>query len=242
MALRFTAASSQYLECVAPTVTDYPFSVGMWVRRSSLTGSNRTVFGLSDTGTTNHRLIVRMTTTETLTVGAQAGGTLSGASPGTAIAAGQWAFVVGRFISSTERSISQAQPTFAGSGNGATTRAPTGLDTVTVGAGKSSAGASEFWDGDVAELWIARGDCYGTAGADMDPGAIVSLAYNGPFGTPFLRERIVEYRSFLQGIVSPGDLTRMQFTEINGPIPVTDHPPLLPGYRRAAAKYAPLTV
>lgn len=241
MALLFTAASSQYLTCAAPTITDYPFSVGMWVRLTAAADAQRTLFALSDTGSTGNYLALGMTTAEAAQVAAAAGGGQTNANIGTLVA-GVWAFILTRFVSATDRRASVVDATSSVTTSSSTSRAPTGMDMVTFGALKTSSAAAQFWDGAIAEAWIADGDVYPSEGQNTTRHAVLDLAYRGPFANPFLRDRVIEYRSFLQGIVSPGDLTRMQFTEVNGPIPVTDHPPLLPGYRRAAAKYAPLTV
>ena len=224
MALRFDAASTQYLESTAPVVLGYPFSVGMWIRLAAGGTVTRTLLGLSDTGTTNHFFDFRMSATEFVGGTAAAGGGVIGSNATGLLVPGEWAHVVCRYISSTNRRYTTTQKTGVGTGSGTSAVSPTGIDTLTIGALKTSAGASQPWDGDIAEYWIMSGDCYGTAAADITSDFAMALAYRGPKAVlrgPF------EYRSFRRGIVSPGDVVRSNLAPVNGPLLVSDHPSVL---------------
>ncbi len=242
MALLFTAASSQYLECTSPPITDYPWSCGMWVRLTAVGSSVRTWCALSDTGTTNNYLDWRMNATEEAEMGASAGATENAGASGTLVA-GRWAFVVARLqtTASRRRAILMANGS-TDSNTSTATRAPSGMDTLTIGALKTSGGASQFWDGAVAEFWLAKGDCFASTSTNPTREMMFALAYRGPFAFPYLRGNLLEYRSFRQGIVSPGDRARMKLDAVNGPLRLTDHPPLAPGYRRATDTFQPLLV
>lgn len=235
MGLLFTAASSQYLVCSNPGVTDYPFSVGMWLRLTAAGSVTRTLFGLSDTGTTNNLLQVRMSTTEILNVVATAGGTENTAGTSNAIT-GLWAFCVTRCLSSTLRRIHIFVPGFdpiTANGTSTTARAPTGMDTITLGARSISSGVDDFWDGIIAEYWLARGDIQGDSGSAPPAALMTTLALNGPFAMGHIN--VVDYLSLRSGFPVPGDeawsALGHKWSAVGGPRAAW-HPPLSPGYMR----------
>ncbi len=238
MAIYLNSASTQYLTCTNPAITDYPFTVGAWVKLSAINTVLRTIWGLTDTGTTNHLFLLRMSATEIVTNVAQAGGTTD-ACTGANISGLQWAFHVSRYLSSTQRRITSFVPGLApitASDSTATARAPTGIDTMTIGAHVISSGVTNPWDGLIAEYWLARGDVFSDA---LDPSAafMQALALGGPFSMPHIK--VVDYMSFRKGFPAGGvgdyyngGGARHVWTAVNGPVLVGAHPPLPYWYKR----------
>lgn len=199
MAGFFTAASAQYLVNAAPAVIDYPFTVGMWVKLTAVGASDRTLFALSDTGTTNNYLLVRMLATEVLSIVGRAGGTENVSSTAIALTAGRWVCVVARFISSTNRRMdifwgNQGSASYITHNQSTTARAPTGMDTMTLGSLSTSGGVTEPWDGSIGEYWLANVDVQPDGAALSNP-TMLNLALGGPFSIPQIAGNIVEYRS-----------------------------------------------
>lgn len=236
MSARFTAASTQYFTRTG-TVMAVPFTVGMWINLAAVGTVARTLWSHSDTGTTNNYWMLRMTASETLSIVARAGGTENVATLTSAILPGTWFYVVARFITATNRRVSEFH---GGLGrfqhNQATTsRAPTGVDTTTIGALSTSGGITEPWDGMIAEYFLADIDIQAD-GAQLDNRTLHHLAYNGPFSIPMIKKNIIEYRSFYSsGALNDGaetytgPVTNQYWTNTNG-VAVGRHPPLHPGY------------
>lgn len=235
MAALFTAASTQYLANTAPSLpsTGYPFTVGMWVSLAAVGASARTLFSFSDTATTNNYLLVRMTATETVQCTASAGGTESSSTTAASMVAGRWHFIMAQFISATNRRL--WVPGINGFSTQAnqqstTSRVPTGLDTITIGALQTSGGVTEPWDGSIGELWIANSTFEDSGSA----GNFFAIAQGGPFAFPHIANKIVEYHSFRKDLSSDTfdneeDFLSIPGTEIitntNG-VTVGPHPPL----------------
>jgi hypothetical protein len=180
--------------------TGYPFSLGMWVNLTAVGASARMLWSISDTGTTNNYLGVRMNSTEQIAIVARGGGTENVSTAVTPIlTAGTWAYFVGRFISATNRVIHALGPGGFSSAQTTTNRAPTGLDFMSIGCLNTSGGFSELWDGMIAEYWLANADCFPTDNATgLDP-LVHKLAYGGPLAFPGLSSKLIEYRSFRRG-------------------------------------------
>lgn len=197
MALYCTGASAQYLQNSAPLVLDYPLTVACWFNPATVTTSTRTIWALSDTGTTNHYLALQLPSLNFINAVAAAGGTEVFAANANSVVAGSWYFVVARFISATNRRISALERTgLVSAGVNTTSRAPTSLDTMTLGARVSSNGATMPFDGAIAEFWIANSDVGVDSAAALPADLVRRLAYNGPFSDAYVVPRIVEYRSF----------------------------------------------
>lgn len=198
--------STQYLTQALPPVLDYPFTVGVWFNLRAAANSTRAVFSLSDTGSTTNYLQFRMNTSEVMRNVAEDGtGETAGAAT-TSLVAGEWNFSAVRFVSAIARRFRPLYGNgFSGeNGSSATSRTPTGLDTITLGALETSGGASQFWDGLIAEYWILNADVGLFSGADMNSSLTRQLAFGGPFSVPSVARSIVEYRSFRTSINGGG--------------------------------------
>lgn len=191
------AASSQILENAAPVVTTLPFSVGLWCKLTAVGTVIRTLFSFSDTGTTNNYIALQMDSTEFIRVVANENGTLSNAATNNVLTAGTWVHATARVLATDNRRVTSINGAglFAVNSSSAT-RAISGLDTMTIGALRTSGGISLPWNGLIAEFWIADGDIYPDSAANMPESYVRQLAYGGPFSIPFCASKIVEYRSF----------------------------------------------
>lgn len=234
MAALFTAANSQAINNSAPGIvsTGYPLSVGAWVNLAAVGAVNRTVFGASDTGTTNNYLLVRMNAAEQIGLTAADGGAESSFFAST-LAAGVWTFLLARFIAADNRKISTYANGAVVHGSSLTVRAPTGLDALAIGCTATSGGNAEFWDGLIGELWYAYTDIQ-PGGAQLQDDLLRQLAYGGPFSVPHIDKDIIEYRSLRKYPSSEGDemgevfhgaAGRQTWTNTNG-VTIGHHPPL----------------
>lgn len=237
MSASFVGASTQYLQNSASSLvsTGYPFTVGGWVNLSAVGAVARTIFSLSDTGTTNNYLLVQMTSSEQIQVTAAAGGTENSAiATGVTLVAGKWVFFLGRFISSGSRRITVLGQNGNISNNSTvTTRAPTGLDSLIIGANVTSGGAATPWDGLIGEIWYTNTDVQAD-GAVSKSDLIWQLAYGGPFSVPHIAKDIVEYRSLRSDAIG-GETDEVyvgagkpfqKWVNVNG-VTVGQHPSLL---------------
>jgi hypothetical protein len=253
MAALFTGASTQYLinaTTAGLPSTGYPFTVGMWINLTAVDNVVRDLFAISDTATTNNLFVIRMAGTETFGFAAQAGGTSNTAALATVVVAQTWNFLVARAISATNRKIAALYSTGATEhATSATSRAPAGLDTMTLGALSTSAGILEPWDGRIGEFWLTNTDIQAD-GAQLLGSTLQQLAYGGPFSIPHIAKDIVEYRSFRKHPVSDGDLAtevfhgkfgRQTWTNTNG-VTIGAHPPLPYWYRKPGQYRRVLTI
>jgi hypothetical protein len=191
----------------------------------------RTLFTLSDTAVANHYLSVKMTAAEALIQSAMAGGTVNDSGPGIPITAGSWVHVVSRFLSATQRRIHHLRfgelTNQFNAATGATSRAPTGMDTMTIGCLNLSTGQTLFWDGIIAEYWMAKGDV-NSDGVAMTAENAKHLAFDGPFGLSNIN--VVDYMSFRNGFAADGPEDRFcslghKWAAVNGPT-AAPHPQL----------------
>jgi hypothetical protein len=235
----FTAASSQKLAASSVPVTALPFTFGGWVNpASALSGSSRAWFYLGNPGTSDYYIgywSSGLTTLAIQTANVTLGGT---ADSGVAPTVGAWHYVLGRFISSTNRRISVM--TAAGTvSHGADTTS--GADPATTPT-QMTLGCRDlstpdlFWDGSAAEFFIADVDLWPDGGAAPD-WWVRLLAYRGPLALPGRTRNIMEYRA-LRGTMEAsrigdtwnGPKGRVLWTQTNG-VRLGSHPVLMGGYK-----------
>lgn len=253
MSILFTAASNQAITNATTSglpSTGYPFSVGLWCRLTAVSNTVRILWGITDTGSTNNYLQIGMTSGELIAIYSAAGGAEASGTISTAINAGTWVYVVGRFISSTNRRIARILDTGAiGHGYNTTDHAPTGLDQLNLGRRNTSAGADRYWDGNIAEYWLANIDIQGDGG-QLDNSMLSTLAYDGPFSIPHVAANLLEYRALKKHITSGeddyfnvkiGGAGQQTWTKVNTPT-IGPHPPLRYSYRRPPLYGVPIGV
>lgn len=253
MGLLFASASSQYLTLVpSPPVTAVPFTIAAWMRPTTVAGPNAEYcIGMSNSGSDNsfHYIIRRADTGAGFKWAAYSEdtGALSGisAKAGTPTA-GQWDFVVGRFVGSSSRWCDVLAGTGGTDhGQSTTTNTPAGINNQSLGSILFlTGGAQAFFDGNVAEFWMTDSDVQGEDAALSDS-LLRQLAYGGPFSVPHVASRLVMYRSFRDGVTG-SNLTSayakrygdMQWSATNSPI-VSIHPPLPYWYARPNSQIRP---
>lgn len=236
MSAQFLRASSQRLVNSAPRLvsTGYPLSVGFWFNMLSVSATFNILFSYADTGADNHSLRIQIDASEILAINAVAGGTSANGTIATAIVAGAWNYVVGRFITATNRRISCLRTSGITHGQNTTSRAPTSLDTIALGISQDLTPDSPC-DALIAEFWYADRDIQ-PGGGVLDNAMVKQLAFGGPLSVPIVANNIVEYlplRDSLQG--NQGDYAAPRFrrgnwTNTNGVI-LRQHPPLPTDYR-----------
>ena len=250
MAALFTAASSQYLSNAAPPLnaTGYGFSVGAWINLAT-TGTQRCIFALTDTATTNNFLELRVLSTNILSIGAAAGGTTISTDLTTAITANSWVFVLGRFANSIRRSVSMmtSDGLVQSVSPLVTSRAPAGLDMLTIGGFKTSAAAAEFWDGLIGELWYCNGDVWPDNGVVPSDSFVRKLAYGGVFAISHANIAVYEYHSYFDDVVTPEigqdyNSGPLQTWVNNNGVTLGTHPPLPYWYARPGQSKRKLVV
>lgn len=234
----FTAASSQKLAGSTAPVTALPFTFGIWVNAASaIGGSSRAFFYLGNPATSDYFIGYQSTTGSALAIQSANSVVGGSANSGVTPTAGVWHYVLGRFISSTNRRISVM--TAAGS--------VTHVADTTSGADPSTAATQMtlgcrdlatpdlFWDGSVAEFFITNVDLWPDGGAAPD-WFVRLLAYRGPFSLPGRTRNIMEYRG-LRGVMEAGRIGdawsgskgRVLWTQTNG-VRLGPHPVLMGGY------------
>lgn len=232
MGALFDAASTQRLLCTDTKLlsTGYPMTMAGWVYPTT-TGTSRTFLNWADTGTTNHYFTLSQLATNQWACGAAAGGAVNNASGGT-VTANQWYFVIGRYITSTNRRLSVLSRTGLASASTTTSRAPTSLDRLGIG-GPSNALAGIYFTGVMAECWFANADVGVDAASNLTLDFVHQLAHCGPFSVPRIAQNIVEYRSLRKNLVTADqnmidDYWSPDFqtwTAEGGPV-LSFHPPL----------------
>lgn len=186
---------------VPVVTTGYPLSVGAWIMIDT-TGTEY-FFGVADPATTNQYFRFGVNGVgNTVSASVAAGGTANSATTATGITTGAWAYVVGRYISSTNRRVT-FYDSATGSivhANSATSRAPTGFTKMGIGVLPISSISNEF-KGKIAEFWWSQTDIQ-PDGGQLDNTMILQLAQRGPFSVPHIGGSLKEYHSFRKGLVS----------------------------------------
>jgi hypothetical protein len=231
MSVQFNYLNGQYLLNTAPAFTTYPFTIGLWATYVPVS-STRVVWALSKSGNNTTYFAIGVNTSGQWTLFAgDAVITL-----GSAIA-GQWTFLLGRFISSANRRFSVLD--YDGTvthGQSTATKSPS-PDRMVIG-GFYGTAAANLWNGSVAEFWCANTDIQ-PDGAQLQDSLLRELAFGGPFALPGIAKDIVEYRSFRRGIASDqdaigevyfGGLGRQTWSNLGGAT-LGPHPPLPYWYR-----------
>lgn len=234
MSAMFTRASSQYLLNSSPPVTAYPITVGMWVNMLSVSAVLNTLVSFVDTGSTTNFFRLDISSTEVPQIGYSDTASGFSAANGSAMTAGTWHFLLGRFISTSTARLSQLTP--AGNiVNAATsaTRTPAGIDSISIGRNQTSSPDTPC-DALIAEFWYTNIDVQPDGG--VSNGDLVrQLAYGGPFSMPHVAASLIEYRSFRKSLASDSDesaecyqgsATGQQIWTNNNGATVGPHPPL----------------
>jgi hypothetical protein len=198
----FVSVSSQYIKNAAPSLvsTGYPLTMAAWINPADF--SNSTLFGFfSSGGTTNYVMLFKGSSG--WSIAANDGSSSNNAATGAATT-NVWYFIVTRWVSSTNRwlDILNSDGSTAHS-QGTTSKAPTGMNQLGVGARVYSTPDS-FSNALIAEFWYADADIQADGG-QLDDNLLRRLAYGGPFSVPHIAKDIVEYRSLRKALTSDSD-------------------------------------
>lgn len=192
-------------------VSTYPLIMGGWCIATTLPGTNliasaiscgqssvarnHMVVGIVDNGGTKFAAIHtdNGTSFETLhTLGSLT------------VAANQWVYVIGRFISATNRRMSAFSNTGIGSNSSVTNITLASLNRFTLGQEADS--TTNGIVGGVAEAWFADTDIYDSA-ADLPNDLIFQLALYGPLSIPSVANKLIDYQSLKSSNDSIGKQT-----------------------------------
>lgn len=151
MSLDLESGSSQYAHTATPALTDQPFTMAGWFKAESLVVCD--FMGLYDTAAAATNFMgINRSGANSLRATTNAAGTASSAVLAEDLTVGAWHHLLGHFgpTTGTDRAICRNGGTFA---TNTTNRAPTGMDTIAVGALKDDTPAN-FYDGLVAMVCV----------------------------------------------------------------------------------------
>ena len=192
MAIKFTAASSQYITNTSPAIVNYPWSAGFWLNPQEV-ASTVYYFFLGEAAT-NQGFYLNATSSDLKFFCYDfvdfPDATISGA-----LTANAWHYVLMRAINATNRRLSIIKPT------GALDHAQSTVDaTLLATATRMSLGAEDdnaagaFSNSMIGEFFYTGTDIQGD-GAETDPLLLRQLAYRGPGSIQRIKKDIIEYRS-----------------------------------------------
>lgn len=218
MSALFTAASSQRLVNSTPPLITYPFTVGLWVFSDAATA---TFWSLAAVANTTHFFSLAWTAGApgNTSINAAAGGAASVGQQSTPqVPPSRWVFIVGRFISATNRRLGYMLvstlnvPLIAHASN--TTSTSPVVDTGYIGC-RGGSTPSLFLNGMVAEYWMTDTDIQ-PDGLQLSDQTVRHLARRGPFSIPHIGSRVVDYRSFRNAVSSDQDCAPDYFNGSDG--------------------------
>lgn len=189
MSAQFLAASSQSLSVATPPITAYPFTVGAWIRPTT-TGAIRTIW-TAGLNTTNYYALFQWNTNQWNCQSSAAG--VDADCLGGTVTANSWQFVIGRWISATNRRLSVINVAGTAAFAQNTTNQTNTISSEFIGVDIS--GATSFFSGNIAEFWKTNTDIQAD-GAQLQDATLRQLAYGGPLSIPHIAADVVEYRSF----------------------------------------------
>jgi hypothetical protein len=234
MAAAFDGVDDVLYNPAAPVIsTLLPLSMGCWFYVPVLPGAGQTIMAVSDANATAQHFVRftlagfgnRVPSIETI-----AGGSTNVRSVTGSISAGQWCYMVGRWIGASDRWVSALFADGAIThGQATVNRSLTGLDTVSFGGRRDSAGSSAFMSVQVAEAWVANVDVQ-PGGGQLSNDLMRQLAYGGPLSLPHIADNLVLYRSFRSAIAEDAmdehSAPSPQTWNVEGVPLLAPHPPL----------------
>jgi hypothetical protein len=232
--MALSTSGTQALKNTAPAVTDYPITVGCWVRPAAAGNVFRSIWQLSKAADPSDRFAMYQWTGSVWNTLVSVGNSDTSCTGGT-VTATSWHYIVSRFISATNRRIDvlNANGSTAHAQN-TTSAAPASQAEINIAADTN---VFDQFSGLIADLWYANADVQ-VDGAALSDATLRQLAYGGPFSLPSLVANIQEYRSFRKhpflneaGEVYFGARGVQNWTPTATPT-IGFHPPLPYWYRR----------
>ena len=201
MAARFIGSGPALIN-TAPPVTTYPFTVGIWAYTTDIS-TPRTFFALANNAVTNQYFYLGSASGAAIQLFVQSGATSQGNNVTTLVVNG-WYFILGRFISATNRRLSVLLADGSvGHAQGTTNITPTGINSVGIGATPTST-IQFFHAGQLAEFWWTNTDIQAD-GTQTQEWLVRQLAWGGPFSSPHIAKDIIEHHSFRLSLGSQPD-------------------------------------
>lgn len=230
MSVGFFSSGSTRLTDASPPVTSFPFTVGFWVYPTT-TGTTRTFWSLGNNASTTNRYRIGQANTNNWFMGAFA--TTDSVSTVGTVTANQWAFVVVRIISATNRWLQVLEYNGVYSSvQGTQSRTPS-VNQLALG-GTVSSTPAEFSDAAIGDYWLCDADIGQNTAAALEVQIMRTLAYEGPLSMPHLQGKLREHWTFWGG---HKNITRQTFwtrsrspylwTESATPPVMTPDPPAL---------------
>lgn len=190
--MALSLSGTQQLKNTSPAVTDYPITVGCWVRPAAAGNVFRSIWQLSKSADPSDRFALYQWTGSVWAALVTVASTDTACTGGT-VTATSWHYVVARFISATNRRIDVLNA------NGSTAHAQDTTSVAPASQAELNIGADtntqDPFSGLIAELWYANADIQ-VDGAALSDATLRGLAYGGPFSIPGIAANIMEYRSF----------------------------------------------
>lgn len=248
MSARFVTASTQYLRQTSAVIgTNTPWTVGLWAWVPALPGAGVAYVPFS----LGANAAVRVWETYIGNTGQVGLGYWDGAQNGYTeiaggFAAGVWAYIVVRSISTTNRRWCVMLPGAVNHAQNTDSFSTGALDQISIGATVFNGGVESPMTGAVAEFFYANADIQ-PGGAQLDDAMLKQLAHRGPFSMSHVVPYIVEYQSLRKGMKGrgPGDGYQAgayrQWAEVAAPT-IGDSPPLASDYVRPNQTLQPLLV
>jgi hypothetical protein len=115
---------------------------------------------------------------------------------------GVWIWMMGRFISTTNRWLVTLDSRGTITQTQGTSSVPLGTAFNQIRIGTRCDGEPQSWSsGYLAESWYANRDiCLEGGNAQLDPTLIRQLAYKGPFSVPYIADSVIDYKSLLYDV------------------------------------------
>ena len=238
---------------VGAPLTTVPFSIGFWCKPvADNTTAEITLYNSALATDNRFRITVQQFGTfdalSSITAAGTADTTADANSPSTV--AGDWVFVLARYISATNRRIHVLTKRDGIVSSASTTSlTPSGINSMVIH--NDGMGAANGFAGiNIAEFWLANADVQ-IDGAVIQPALMNQLAFGGPFNVMQVAKSVREYHSFrktlLPGLGSPEDyyatgLVNWSYNSAIGPLQIADHPPLPHWYQRPSEDIAAIAV
>ena len=221
--------------------TGVPVTMACWVKNPS-SNADFISFGRDNA---QNSIALGLTNTGAYRLSVQNGGVFTNLTGGATTSGNPWTFVLGRFISATNRRIHSLTSLGVSSAQDTTSVSITGLNTLALGCNFSGT-QTRFSNCVVAEAWWAVGDIYGDGSLAADDAFVRQLALGGPFWMDNINAKVVEYfscRDFtsttqagpMNGIRTYGPATAAWLPTSSTQF--TDHPPLPAWYIRPQESY-----
>ena len=238
MAVYFDATSTGKLLNQSSPITAVPFTIAAWVMPED-TGVSRTWWCLCRASNANVYFRLNRPSSNNWSISVNDGVSEAFTNTATAPTVNAWHFIVGRFISTTNRRIAVLLPD--GSiehAQNTTSKTPGSIAHMRIGNLRTTSADTQHWLGKVAEFWYANADIQAD-GAALQDWMVRQLAYGGPFSVPHIAHQIVEYRSLRNGLIQNNDdpnevywRNAKQPWEVVSTPRLAPHPPL-PYWKRA---------